>query len=281
MFEPLTKPIQADTNCPETHFKCPVNGYCLPVFLRCNDIYDCPGKEDEGKCDEYRCPGYYRCRGSMICLHPFYMCDKNSHCPQKDDELLCGMPCPEQCVCHGLAFTCTQRFAASVYLGMRYLDASGNGMTPAHFTNNTMLVYMDFSHCGLTNVGILHFPNLITLDLSNNVLTAINIRQLHQSSNLRQLTLSSNPVTSLFARHLQEPLELPLLEYLDVSNVTMKELETRIFEQLPNVQTINISFSGLQSFDGSNAVVLEALRTLDLRGCYVRSFVPDFFQGIK
>ena len=43
--------------CPDTHFQCAGDGYCLPVFLLCNAVYDCPGKEDEDRCDDPTCPG--------------------------------------------------------------------------------------------------------------------------------------------------------------------------------------------------------------------------------
>nr|KAG5687880.1 hypothetical protein BaRGS_008550 [Batillaria attramentaria] len=33
------------------------DGYCMPVYVRCNDVYDCPGKKDEAACDSYTCPG--------------------------------------------------------------------------------------------------------------------------------------------------------------------------------------------------------------------------------
>ena len=37
----------ASSLCPETHFRCAGDGYCLPVYVRCNGVYDCPGHEDE------------------------------------------------------------------------------------------------------------------------------------------------------------------------------------------------------------------------------------------
>ena len=217
----------------------------------------------------------------MVCLHPFYVCDGNPQCPQKDDELLCGMSCPQHCVCHGLAFTCTQHFAAAVFPGMRYLDASGSGMTPGHLTNNRMLVHMDLSECRLSSVGLLKFPNLISLDLSNNVLTDINVGQLYQSRNLRLLILSSNPIQSLFARRQQKTLVLTSLEYLDISNVTVTELETDISKQFTKVRTINISFTRLERVTGSGFRVLKSLHTLDLRGCPVKSFSSDVFKGLN
>nr|KAG5697427.1 hypothetical protein BaRGS_008853 [Batillaria attramentaria] len=31
-----------DQSVKETHFQCPGDGYCLPVYVRCNGVYDCP-----------------------------------------------------------------------------------------------------------------------------------------------------------------------------------------------------------------------------------------------
>nr|KAG5700374.1 hypothetical protein BaRGS_029626 [Batillaria attramentaria] len=46
------------SDCPPAHFTCPgVTWYCLPVYVRCNGVYDCPGHEDEAECDGYTCPG--------------------------------------------------------------------------------------------------------------------------------------------------------------------------------------------------------------------------------
>nr|KAG5686651.1 hypothetical protein BaRGS_013438 [Batillaria attramentaria]KAG5691019.1 hypothetical protein BaRGS_005146 [Batillaria attramentaria] len=61
---PFDGPVGEDGSyqCPETHFQCHNNGYCMPVFVRCNGVYDCPGKEDEVGCSDgdYKCPGFYR-----------------------------------------------------------------------------------------------------------------------------------------------------------------------------------------------------------------------------
>ncbi|KAL8573222.1 hypothetical protein ACOMHN_006634 [Nucella lapillus] len=137
---PLTDPHKSEAGCPDTHFQCPGGGYCLPVFLLCNAVHDCQGKEDEAQCDDYQCPGYYRCRQSRVCLHPSHMCDGHAQCPQKDDELLCQMRCPQKCVCRGLAFNCGQPFEAAAYPDIRYLDASGSGVGPENLKQNIMLV---------------------------------------------------------------------------------------------------------------------------------------------
>ena len=100
--------------CPETHVECPGNNFCIPVYLRCNGVYDCPEHEDETGCDRHRCPGFYRCRGSTACLHPAHLCDGWAQCPQHDDELLCNLTCPNSCTCYGHAFFCTQPFQAAI-----------------------------------------------------------------------------------------------------------------------------------------------------------------------
>ncbi|KAL8582325.1 hypothetical protein ACOMHN_037082 [Nucella lapillus] len=114
-----------NTSCPETHFQCPGKGYCLPVYVRCNRVNDCPGKEDEKNCDHYTCPGFYRCRYSKICLHRQHLCDGVFQCPQHDDEWLCNVTCPDTCYCYGHAFICTGSFTADTYPELRYVDASG------------------------------------------------------------------------------------------------------------------------------------------------------------
>ena len=114
---------EGDMTCPETHFWCPRKDLCLPVFVRCNQVYDCPGHEDEDDCDLYECPGFYRCRNSKVCVHVTHVCDDWPLCPQNDDELLCSQSCPLQCTCHGLAFFCSRMFAAYEHPDLRYLDA--------------------------------------------------------------------------------------------------------------------------------------------------------------
>ena len=67
------------------------------MFLLCNGVHDCPGREDEALCDSYMhtCPGFYKCRQSTVCVHIQHVCDGLYQCPQRDDEALCQEPrCP-------------------------------------------------------------------------------------------------------------------------------------------------------------------------------------------
>ena len=277
-FEPLPSTQSEVAECPGSHFQCLDNGYCLPVFLRCNDVFDCPGKEDEGLCDEYTCPGYYRCRSSKICIHPFYLCDGQFQCPLKDDELLCELSCPDHCVCRGLAFMCSKPFAASAYTGMRFLDASGSGMTPVDLTSNIMLIHLDLSRCGFSRLETLYFPNLFRLDLSDNFITNVTTDLLHQSVHLKVFILSGNPLSYLFT--LKSPV-LKSLKVLDLSRVLLPHILTDMFILFPSIETLNLSSAGVEVLEGSEGEVFTMLHTLDLRACPLVSFPRQSFRRLS
>ncbi|PIK58440.1 hypothetical protein BSL78_04661 [Apostichopus japonicus] len=91
--------------CTGLTYKCP-DSYCIPQHYRCNDIPDCPGKEDELNCKNYICEGAYRCRDSPSCLAQQFVCDGIKQCPNGDDELFCEIDCPDNCTCSGLTYFC-------------------------------------------------------------------------------------------------------------------------------------------------------------------------------
>ena len=160
--------------CPNTHFPCSRDGvviYCLPVYVRCNDVSDCVGEVDEVNCEDYTCPGFYRCRGSRVCVHVDHVCDGVRQCPQRDDELVCGAVCPEGCTCYGLAFFCRRvisflrHLILQSFLDLRYLDVSGSTMTTKDIGNVSMLVHLGMARCRLVHIQLPDLPNLISLDL--------------------------------------------------------------------------------------------------------------------
>ena len=140
--------------CPDTHFFCPHNDFCIPLFMRCNGIPECTYHEDEQDCDDYVCPNMYRCQGSTMCLHPSQVCDGFNHCSEHDDELLCNDHCPEQCQCFGMQFICSQLFDPSLYHNLKYLDAKYTNITLENIKENHMLVYLDLSMCQLQYMSL-------------------------------------------------------------------------------------------------------------------------------
>ena len=151
------------SKCPDSHFQCLNNGHCLPVFVRCNGVYDCPSREDESECDQYTCPGFYRCRGVKTCLHPDHVCDGLPHCPQQDDERYCDVDCPSQCSCRGLAFICRNPLPMKYY-PIRYLDVSKTDVDTTKMFMKNLLVYLNLQLCNLTSLTFPNIPNLRILD---------------------------------------------------------------------------------------------------------------------
>ena len=267
------------TLCPDTHFQCPHDGYCLPVYVRCNGVYDCPGNEDEADCSAFACPGFYRCRASVICLHVSHLCDGFYQCPQHDDELFCRVACPETCTCVGLSLFCRSRFEVGEYPEIRFLDAGGTGMTTVDAANNSLLIHLGLASCGLADLEAVFMPNLRSLDLSDNELKYLSLDVLRLLSNLQTLVLAGNPLSmpfnsSSFAHHHSS------LRALDLSRIPITVLKIGYLGVFPNVQSLNLSYTSVQRVAGEGFQSLRKLRVLDLRGCPMVSFPRDLFQGL-
>ena len=262
--------------CPETHFQCADNGYCLPVYVMCNGVYDCPGREDEASCESHACPGFYRCRASRVCLHVTHVCDGEPQCPQRDDELLCGFVCPAACRCHGLAFFCQRFFHPTSYPQLRFLDASGSGMTPSDLVNNSMLIHLNLARCSLTDIHRLSLPNLRLLDLSDNGLRWLRHDQLAGSSNLHTLVLAGNPLLSVDITE-----RLPSVNSLDVSRLALENVLSDIVVVFVKLRALNASGCRVNTVRSPGFKPLADLEVLDLRGSRVTFFPPDIFSGLK
>ncbi|KAK7088052.1 hypothetical protein V1264_022024 [Littorina saxatilis] len=274
------EPMPTSKTCPETHFLCQ-NYYCLPIYLRCNGIEDCPGREDEAGCDSYTCPGFYRCRGSKVCLHADNVCDGVPQCPEQDDELLCDLSCPDQCHCQGLAFVCSTSFSASSYPALRYLDASGSGMTPGDLTDNLYLIHLRLSNCGIISIPFnLTLSNLQELDLSWNKLTQLDMHWFSLLRNLRVLTLTGNPIVKITDSALLRPTTIQLLS-IDLSQTRATVFSSRSFRSTPDVRVLNISWSLLETITNEGfRDFLPQLETLDVRGSPLKQYPNDLLRDL-
>ncbi|XP_070173749.1 G-protein coupled receptor GRL101-like [Littorina saxatilis] len=261
--------------CAESHFQCGEKGYCLPVYARCNGVWDCTDREDESDCDSYTCPGFYRCRDSLICLHASHVCDGHHQCPQRDDELLCNLTCPEQCVCHGMEFFCAQPFPAQLYPELRFLYAAGTGMTPRDLADNSLLIYLSLARCSLTHLHNLILANLRVLDLSDNDLGWLRSNQLGRSANLHTLVLSGNPLVSI-----TDDVRLPAVRVLDVSRVAIEDLVKNLTSVFIGLHSLNASKCGVDTVQSPGLGPLSQLRIVDLRGSDLLHFPPELLAGL-
>ena len=266
--------------CPETHFWCPEKDFCLPVFVRCNGVNDCPGHEDEEGCDVYTCPGFYRCRASKVCVHVNHVCDDWTLCPQSDDELLCNQTCPPQCTCHGMAFFCNEVFVAHLFPDVRYLDVRGTGMTAHQLSDNHMLIHLSLASCEVLAVSNFTFPNLHSLDLSDNLLTEVSGHHFRHVPQLGVLFLEGNPLTSVF-NVLDSNHELQKMHMLDLSRVKETSVDLSLILALSNLRFLNLSHSGVKLLQWNISRVPEvSLHELDLRGCETGDVPLDTLTGL-
>ncbi|XP_076472257.1 uncharacterized protein LOC143301755 [Babylonia areolata] len=227
--------LEKSFTCPaDTHFRCSL--FCMPVYLRCNGVRDCPGGGDEMGCESYQCPGYYRCTsfpkksggGVRVCVHLGNVCDGVRHCPLGDDESFCGnFTCPDSCSCQygPTTFTCSKAFDGKDYPSLRYLHAEESGMKLEHVNENRALVYLNLASCKITTLqGLNHkLHSLRTLDLSYNKLKKLESHVLMKFPHLRDLSLRSNPLVFPFTEKL---VSLPALERLDLSQAWMFKMDT-------------------------------------------------------
>ena len=266
--------------CPHTHYQCPDHGYCLPVYTRCNEVYDCPFHEDEADCGAYKCPGYFRCRASTICLHHDHVCDGMYHCPQADDEFLCDLYCPVQCTCLGLAFTCPDPFPAHLYPHLRYLNGRDSGMSLKQLAANVRLVYLSLASCGLmTHVANVSLPNVNVLDLSHNAVSYL-AGSIEDMPSLKVLFLSHNPL-SAFLRESGFPRRSFLsVQVLSVSGVSLPTLNDRLAVLFPNTRVLNLSQCGSHSVLGRGLQPMTHLRELDMTGCPMTEVNEGVLQGL-
>ena len=266
--------------CPGTHYRCTKEWfYCLPVYTRCNGVFDCIFQEDERDCEGWTCPGLYRCRDSTVCVHADHMCDGWPVCPQHDDEWLCDMTCPTQCLCQGHAFLCPQPFSAHLFPQLRYLDARGSGMALFYLSNNTYIVHLNLGHCSISTLPAMTFPNLQFFDLSYNEIKSIVMNIFTALSNLQILILKGNPLTSVTTN--PSNTRQTLLRQIDLSETHLSEFKSKMLPFSPGVKLLNISYSITHSINTNLALTVPFLREIDIRGVIVNDFPSDIFLGLK
>ena len=265
--------------CPGTHYPCNKEWfYCLPIYTRCNGVFDCIFQEDERDCEGWTCPGLYRCRDSTVCAHADYMCDGWHQCPQGDDEWLCDMTCPAQCHCQGHAFLCPRPFPAHLFPHLRYLDAAGSGMTLSELMNNTYIVRLSLAHCNVSFLSNIRFPNLHYLDLSYNKMVIFKLNVFHEMPNLHTLILKWNPFTSVTT---VPSLVLRNLRKIDLSGNYLDVFGDNLLSYTPEIQYINVSFSADQSIGPQAFQMVPKIKEIDIRGTRITEFPQNVFRGLR
>ena len=251
--------------CSDMHFNCPGHSvYCLPIYVRCNGYNDCPQQEDEVGCENYTCPGFYRCRGTSACVHVSQLCDGVAQCEGRDDEMLCEFLCPHHCQCQGWAFVCRQSFPAHSFPQLRYLDAGHSLMTLGDLVNNSYLVWLSLHSCQLQEFSNSSLGNLQTLDVRNNLIQSVNVDSFYFLPNLKEIWLSNNPIVTVIATDFT--LKHTFLHKIDLSKTRLTKFDCGVFSGFIAITDFNFSHCGTVRIPRQMFNCLTYLNTLDVRG---------------
>ncbi|KAL8581370.1 hypothetical protein ACOMHN_034448 [Nucella lapillus] len=274
-------PLNNNDSCPDSHYCCPGDfNDCLPVFTRCNGMYDCLDHQDKEGCDDLTCPGFFRCRLSTICVHNDDLCDGWSHCPLHDDELLCDVACPVDCVCQGHTFLCFQPFSATFFPQLRYLDATGSGMTLSDVNNHDHLFHLILARCSLTLLPHLMLSSLRILDLSNNQLQNFSVTSLLGLKILFALSLFQNPLTAIYCDN-SPKVQQHTLQMIDLSHTSLTLFDSSVFSFFLGLQKLNLSSTSIHTGSSGGFQFTRQLQELHMAGSPVETFPPDLFKNLR
>ena len=217
-------------------------------------------------------------RFHCVCVLADHMCDGWPQRPQRDDEWLCNMTCPAQCLCQGHAVLCPQPFSAEAFNELRYLDASGSGMTLSDLVNNTYIVRLHLSQCSISSLPDVNFPNLQFLDVSHNNITNIKTITFFKLQNLQILVLKWNPLTSVTTYPSRL---LKNLRKIDLSGTRLDVFGSSLLFYTPGIQYINISFCAKQSIGVQGFQMFPHLKILDMTGTAINGLPLTIFRGLQ
>ena len=272
------RPISPLEPCPDNYFRCPSSGHCLPVYLRCNDVHDCPQSEDEHDCENFTCPDFYKCRGSDACVHVTHVCDGIAQCPMKDDEMFCDRSCPYRCHCQGWEMICRGPFDVGSFPYIRYLDARHSLTMLSHLASNTYLVYLNIAMCRITHIGNVTLPNLQVLDVSWNSIGSVDMDVFLSFKQLHRLYLMGNPLTEMTGGHLDE--HHTFLSHIDLSHTSLSTFTGEPLQRFFALKSLNISFCNMTTVVEGGFGPTPTLQQIDLRGTLVAAHSQNVFKPL-
>ena len=269
--------------CPETHYGCE-DGYCIPVYMWCNGIRDCPNGEDErmSMCRTL-CEGLYRCKNSLVCIHPDHLCDGFYQCPQYDDEMLCGfdyLECPNGCTCVRMEVTCFSQPEFPPFRRVHSLKITNAHMPELSVAGlaNYSLIYLNvsFNHIRTVPRENLVYLNLRVLDLSHNSIRYLDSKTFLGCPVLKNLSLERNEMNNISFHFLEHTKELVTL---DLSYNLKPELENFCFYKAFRLQNLYLRSMGIYKINSQAFTGLLELKALYLQGNPIVHFTSEIFMN--
>ena len=214
-------------------------------------------------------------------MHPNHVCDGIFQCPYQDDELLCDLdPCSDVCRCQGYAFVCKGSFNTSLFPHIRLLNISHTYYQLSHLSNVKKLIFLKCSNCSISNfLNLPWLPNLLYLDLDNNLMSAVNVSHLFQLPNLLELTLSNNPLHAIFSIR-DSDFKSKLLS-LDFSNTHLDYFDSRNIQNLLNLRLLNLSNTKIHTISDHGLKCCPMIQKLDLKGSQLEIYPSTLIRNLK
>ena len=163
------------------------------------------------------------------------------------------------------------------------MNASGSGLTLQHFNHSRLLVHLGLARCRLATLDHVYLPNLLSLDVSDNLLRYLHLTKLAKLRQLKVLVVAGNPLTfSVYTRkfyNASNPL-LEQLSVLDLSRVSLPRLNLAIFRNFPELHVLNLSGCGVATVLSNGIRLPSRIHTIDLQGCLMSAFPKQFLRQL-
>ena len=278
-----------DFSCPN-HYKC-LESYCIPLYLVCDEVKDCPTGQDEDHCGEFACHGYFQCKGTHLCLHLNYLCDGVVDCPvHRDDEQFCDeFNCPTDCECIGFTVTCMTVTPPTLQSIWKYKDrkaiilrSNNSAVNNANilFKYFPWLLILNLKNCrfarNLYPHAFSHMPQLRILDLTNTKMMLQKGSKFWYMNSLKHIFLIHSKIPILYSNTFQ----LPNLMSLHPQHSQIQYTEDGAFCPLINLKILNLSSNNLEHISTTTFQCLDGLHSLDISKNKLTIIEEAAFDGI-
>ena len=163
------------------------------------------------------------------------------------------------------------------------MNALGSGLTLQRFNHSRLLVHLGLAMCRLTHLDKIYLPNLHSLDVSDNLLHELVLRNLTSLHQLKTLVAAGNPLTFSTYSYQFPNTSNPLFEHLstlDLSRVSLPRLDLGVFRYYSELRVLNLSGCAVESVVGDGIQLPLHVHTIDVRGCPMSVFTKQMLRGL-